>query len=120
VNSLTARYLSTNHPILTAMLEGYLPAALVLVQRTGRDVPALGQATAPDNRDISVSRDVFDPDRDQLRLLALAESHTPWRCPTEPAHTPRSRRIGAERRGTTRSPFLPAGRHREPANPLGT
>jgi Family of unknown function (DUF6086) len=76
VNSLTARYLSTNHPILTAMLEGYLPAALVLVQRTGRDVPALGQATAPDNRDISVSRDVFDPDRDQLRLLALAESHS--------------------------------------------
>ncbi|MEV4514446.1 hypothetical protein AB0K00_36475 [Dactylosporangium sp. NPDC049525] len=36
MDALTARYLSTNHPILTTMLGGYLPAALVMVQRSGR------------------------------------------------------------------------------------
>jgi Family of unknown function (DUF6086) len=74
VDALTARYLSTNHPILTAMLEGYLPAAFVMVQRSGRDVPALGRPIARDNRDISL-RDAFDPDGDRQRLLGLAESH---------------------------------------------
>jgi hypothetical protein len=75
VDALTARYLSTNHPILTAMLEGYLPAALVMVQRSGRDVPALRRPIARDNRDISINRDAFDPDGDRQRLLALAERH---------------------------------------------
>jgi hypothetical protein len=75
VDALTIRYLSTNHPILTAMLEGYLPAAVVMVQRSGRDVPALGQPIARDNRDISLNRDAFDPDGDRQRLLGLADSH---------------------------------------------
>jgi hypothetical protein len=72
---LTVRYLSTNHPILTAMLEGYLPAALVMVQRSGRDVPALEQPVARDNRDVSLNRGAFDPDGDRQRLLDLARSH---------------------------------------------
>jgi hypothetical protein len=75
VDALTARYLSTNHPILKAMLEGYLPAALVIVQRIGRDVPALGQQAARGNRDISLNHDAFDPDGDRERLLGLIESH---------------------------------------------
>ncbi|MEU4717123.1 DUF6086 family protein [Micromonospora purpureochromogenes] len=75
VDVLTARYLSTNHPILTAMLEGYLPAALVMVRRSGRDVAALGRPIARDNQDVSLNRDAFDPDGDRQRLLGLAESH---------------------------------------------
>ncbi|MEV0568441.1 DUF6086 family protein [Dactylosporangium sp. NPDC050588] len=75
VDALTARYLSTNHPILTAMLEGYLPAALVMVQRSGRDVPALVQPIVRNNRDISLNHDAFDPDGDRQRLLSLAEHH---------------------------------------------
>ncbi|WP_243709789.1 DUF6086 family protein [Micromonospora sp. 15K316] len=75
VDALTTRYLSTNHPTLTAMLEGYLPAALVMVQRSGRDVPALGRPIARDNRDVSLNRDAFDPDGDRQRLLDLAERH---------------------------------------------
>jgi uncharacterized protein DUF6086 len=75
VDALTARYLSTNHPILTAMLEGYLPAALVMVQRSGRDVPALKRPIPRDNRDISLNRDAYDPDNDRNRLLVLAKHH---------------------------------------------
>ncbi|MFF5225912.1 DUF6086 family protein [Dactylosporangium sp. NPDC000521] len=75
VDALTARYLATNHPVLTTMLEGYLPAALVMVQRSGRDVPALELPVVRDNRDISLNRDAFDPDGDRLRLLRLAEQH---------------------------------------------
>jgi hypothetical protein len=75
VDALTARYLSTNHPILTAMLEGYLAAAIVMVQRSGREVPALRQTITRDNRDVSLNRDAFDPDGDRQRLLRLAERH---------------------------------------------
>jgi hypothetical protein len=75
VDALTKRYLATNHPILTAMLEGYLPAALVMVKRSGRDVPALKQPIARDNRDVSLNRDAFDPDSDRHRLLGLVEGH---------------------------------------------
>ncbi|MEU0558176.1 DUF6086 family protein [Dactylosporangium sp. NPDC006015] len=75
VDALTARYLATNHPILTAMLEGYLPAALVMVRRSGRDVPALARPVARDNRDISLNRDAFDPGGERQRLLTLAEHH---------------------------------------------
>jgi hypothetical protein len=74
VEALTARYLATNHPILTAMLAGYLPAALVMVQRSGRDVPALGRPIARDDRDIS-RRDAFDPNGARQRLQGLAEDH---------------------------------------------
>ncbi|MFF3855555.1 DUF6086 family protein [Micromonospora sp. NPDC002575] len=75
VDALIARYLSTDHPILTAMLEGYLPAALVMVQRSSRNVPALRRPIPRDNRDVSLNRDGFDPDGDRQRLLNLAESH---------------------------------------------
>lgn len=75
VNALTARYLSTSHPILTAMLRGYLPAALVMVQRSGRDVPNLNESAERDNRDVSLNRDSFDPNVDRQRLLDLTESH---------------------------------------------
>ncbi|WP_243709371.1 DUF6086 family protein [Micromonospora sp. 15K316] len=75
VDALTMRYLSTNHPILTAMLEGYLPAALVMVRRSGRDLPALERQIARGSRDVSLNRDVFDPDGDRQRLLNLAERH---------------------------------------------
>jgi hypothetical protein len=46
-----------------------------MVQRSGRDVPALRRPIARDNRDISINRDAFDPDGDRQRLLALAERH---------------------------------------------
>jgi hypothetical protein len=75
VDALTVRYLSTSHPVLTAMLAGYLPAAMVLVERSGRAVPALGQPIARDNRNLSVSGDAFDPDGDRQRLLGRAGSH---------------------------------------------
>ncbi|MFG1843470.1 DUF6086 family protein [Micromonospora sp. NPDC049175] len=74
VDVLTARYLSTNHPILKSMIEGYLSTALVLVRRSGRDVPALDQPVTRASRDISL-RDAFDPDADRQRLLSLAVSH---------------------------------------------
>ncbi|MEU7590359.1 DUF6086 family protein [Micromonospora sp. NPDC049230] len=74
VDVLTARYLSTNHPILKSMIEGYLSTALVLVRRSGLDVPALDQPVTRASRDISL-RDAFDPDADRQRLLSLAVSH---------------------------------------------
>ncbi|MFF0155332.1 DUF6086 family protein [Micromonospora sp. NPDC005203] len=74
VDVLTARYLSTNHPILKSMIEGYLSTALVLVRRSGLDVPALDQPVTRASRDISL-RDAFDPDADRQRLLSLAASH---------------------------------------------
>lgn len=55
--------------------EGYLPAALVMIQRSGRSVPALGPSIARDSRDISINRDAFDPNGDRQRLLGLAEGH---------------------------------------------
>ncbi|TDC00304.1 hypothetical protein E1091_05150 [Micromonospora fluostatini] len=75
VNALTARYLSTNHPVLTAMLAGYLPTALVLVERSGRDVPALAEAVSRHDRDIALHPDAFDPDADRHRLRVLAAQH---------------------------------------------
>ncbi|MEU8288885.1 DUF6086 family protein [Micromonospora sp. NPDC048905] len=73
VDVLTARYLSTNHPILKSMIEGYLPTALVLVRRSGLDVPALDRPVTRASRDISLW-DAFDPDADRQRLLSLAVS----------------------------------------------
>jgi hypothetical protein len=54
VDALVKQYLSSSHPILRSLLEGFLATALVLVHRAGRTVPSLYAPTGLDPRDVSV------------------------------------------------------------------
>jgi len=61
VDALVRQYLASNHAIFKLMLAGYLPQAMVMVERSGQPVAAL---TAPIERSteaISVNIDAFDP-----------------------------------------------------------
>jgi hypothetical protein len=74
VDALVTKYLASNHTILKAMLAGYLPAAMVMVDRSGRSVAAL---TAPIGRSmeaISLNVDAFDPAADRRTLTQAAET----------------------------------------------
>jgi hypothetical protein len=74
VETLATKYLTSNHTILKAMLAGYLPAAMVMVERSGLAVAAL---TAPIERSteaISLNIDAFDPATDRRTLAQLAEA----------------------------------------------
>ncbi|MEU8820427.1 DUF6086 family protein [Actinoplanes sp. NPDC048796] len=72
VDALVRQYLSSNHAIFKEMLAGYLPPAVVMVERSGRTVAAL---TTPVERSavaISLNVDAFDPAADRRELIQLA------------------------------------------------
>lgn len=72
VDALVRLYLASNHSILKGMLAGYLAPAVVMVERSGRTVPAL---TTPIDRStvaISLNVDAFDPAADQRELIRSA------------------------------------------------
>jgi hypothetical protein len=75
VDALVAQYLSSSHPILRALLEGFVGVALVLVERAGRDVPSLRLAATLDSRDISVGPEGIRPLGSVERLVRLADEH---------------------------------------------
>ncbi|MEV6969788.1 DUF6086 family protein [Hamadaea sp. NPDC051192] len=75
VDELTRRYLGSSHPILRSMLEGYLPTALVLVERAGGSVAALSEAIGLDPRDVSVGPGGIGGLGDAERLRELAAVH---------------------------------------------
>ncbi|BCJ39346.1 hypothetical protein GCM10010168_64060 [Actinoplanes ianthinogenes] len=72
VDVLTRQYLASNHPIFKAMLSGYLPAAVVMVVRSGRTVAALTGSVERSNEAISLNVDAFDPVADGRELVQLA------------------------------------------------
>ena len=69
VNTLVTEYLASNHPIFKAMLGGWLPQAMVMVQRSGRTAATLSSPTQRSNEAISLNVDAFHPDDDR-RVLA--------------------------------------------------
>lgn len=74
VEALVTKYLGSNHTILKGMLAGYLPAAMVMVERSGRAVAAL---TAPIERSteaVSLNVDAFGPAADRQTLAQSAEA----------------------------------------------
>jgi hypothetical protein len=75
VNALVDRYLSSHHPIFRSLLEGFLATAIVLVDRAGRDVPALTAAPSPRPRDVSVGPAGIAASGDAAHLRLLAQEH---------------------------------------------
>jgi hypothetical protein len=75
VDELVQLYLAASHPSLRSLLEGFLATALVLVERTGRDLPSLRMPAAPDRKDASVGDDGIRLLGDLERLLRLAGEH---------------------------------------------
>jgi hypothetical protein len=72
VDALVRQYLASNHAVFKQMLAGYLPQAVVMVERSGQTVAAL---TAPIERSteaISVNFDAFDPVGDVRDLVQRA------------------------------------------------
>jgi hypothetical protein len=72
VDSLVAQYLASNHPIFKGMLAGYLPQAVVMVERTGRSVAALTVPIERSTEAISLNVDAFDPAGDRQDLVERA------------------------------------------------
>ncbi|MBU2666248.1 hypothetical protein KOI35_22355 [Actinoplanes bogorensis] len=71
VDALVRQYLSSNHTIFKELLAGYLPAAVVMVERSGRTIAAL---TGPIERSavaISLDVDAFEPEAGQRELIRL-------------------------------------------------
>jgi hypothetical protein len=75
VDALTEEYRSSDHPILRSLLEGFLAIAIVLVDRSGRDLPSLRITAMLDPRDVSVGVDGVRPLGSLERLLRLADEH---------------------------------------------
>ena len=75
VDALTRQYRSSSHVILRSLLEGFLATALVLVDRSGRDLPSLRTTAVLDPRDVSVGVDGIRPHGSLQRLLGLADDH---------------------------------------------
>jgi Family of unknown function (DUF6086) len=75
VDALTRQYLSSSHAILRSLLEGFLATALVLVDRSGRDLPSLRMTAVLDPRDVSVGVGGIRPLGRRERLLKLADEH---------------------------------------------
>ncbi|GAA3233690.1 DUF6086 family protein [Dactylosporangium siamense] len=67
VDALVAEYLASNHPIFKSMLGGYLPQAMVMVERSGRAVTALTVPVGRSNRAVSLN-DAFNPPDDRRDL----------------------------------------------------
>ncbi|NMO57897.1 hypothetical protein HH310_42905 [Actinoplanes sp. TBRC 11911] len=74
VDELVSQYLSSNHAIFKAMLAGYLPPAVVVVERSGRMVPALTTPIERSNEAISCSVDAFGPAAERIDLAERAEA----------------------------------------------
>jgi hypothetical protein len=74
IDELVQLYLTSSHPSVRSLLEGFLPTALVLVDRTGRDLPSLRAPAAP-HPDVSVGDDGIRPLGGLERLLRLAGEH---------------------------------------------
>jgi hypothetical protein len=72
VDSLVTQYLASNHPIFKAMLAGYLPQAVVMVERSGRSVAALTVPIERSTEAISLNVDAFDPAGDRQDLVERA------------------------------------------------
>lgn len=74
VDALVKCYLSSSHPILRSLLEGFLATALVLVDRAGRAVPLLHATATLDPRDVSVGTVGIGTLGDPVRLRELADA----------------------------------------------
>jgi hypothetical protein len=75
VDALVKQYLSSSHPVLRSLLEGFLATTLVLVHRAGRSVPSLHAPPATlDPRDVSVGPEGIGALGDPIRLRELAEA----------------------------------------------
>ncbi|MEU8663704.1 DUF6086 family protein [Actinoplanes philippinensis] len=74
VDKLAGRYLASNHPILKSMIAGYLPPAVVMVERSGRTLGALTAAIERSREAISLNDDAFDPDGDTRELRRSVEA----------------------------------------------
>jgi hypothetical protein len=74
-DALVHRYLSSSHPILRLLLEGFTATALVLVERAGRSVPTPADTLPLDPRDVSIGPAGISPLGDAERLRALAGEH---------------------------------------------
>ncbi|GGQ85237.1 DUF6086 family protein [Couchioplanes azureus] len=72
VDALVREYLAANHPIFKAMLAGYLPQAVVMVERSGRTVAALTAPVERSNEAVSLTVDAFDPAGDGRDLVQRA------------------------------------------------
>lgn len=82
VDALVAQYLASNHTIFKVMLAGYLPQAMVMVERSGRRLAALTGPMERSAEAISLTVDVSDPVADQqdlVRMAATAERSMPTR-----------------------------------------
>ena len=75
VDALVHRYLSSSHTILRSLLEGFTATALIMVERAGRNIPALTDTATLDPRDVSVGPAGISPLGDAERLRTLAEEH---------------------------------------------
>ncbi|MEV4514788.1 DUF6086 family protein [Dactylosporangium sp. NPDC049525] len=74
VGALVARYRSSNHPVLLALIEGFTATALVMADRAGVRVDALHGPVGPNVSDISLVGPRAGDDASRARLLELAES----------------------------------------------
>ncbi|HEX6686718.1 MAG TPA: DUF6086 family protein [Candidatus Limnocylindrales bacterium] len=72
VDALTRRYLSSSHPVVRTLLEGFIATALVLVDRAGGTVSALSEVPVLDQRDVPVGTRGIGRLGDAARLLDLA------------------------------------------------
>ncbi|MCU7728163.1 DUF6086 family protein [Actinoplanes sp. KI2] len=72
VDALVTQYLGSNHAIFKAMLAGYLPQAVVMVERSGRTVAALTAPAERSTRAISLGVDAFAPADDRRDLVRRA------------------------------------------------
>jgi hypothetical protein len=70
VDALVEQYLSSSHPILRSLTEGFLAVALVMVERAGRTVSWRGGF---DRRDVLVGSDGVGAGGDRARLRELAD-----------------------------------------------
>jgi hypothetical protein len=72
VDALVTQYLASNHKIFKAMLAGYLPQALVMVQRSGQTAAAMTAPVQRSTEAISLNVDAFDPAGDRRDLIERA------------------------------------------------
>jgi hypothetical protein len=69
VDALVSQYFASNHPIFRAMLVGYLPQAVVMVERSGRTVATTTVQIEGSVEVASLNIDAFDLDTDRRDLL---------------------------------------------------
>ncbi|AEV82323.1 hypothetical protein ACWT_1305 [Actinoplanes sp. SE50] len=75
VDALTGYYLGAQHPILRSLMEGFLATSIVMVQRAGRELPALREQQRPHWWNVSVTTRGVAPTADRDELLDLVAEH---------------------------------------------